>query len=114
MRQLHHFGLPTDQVQPGETYVPATKVYVTDPMVHPQKIEFLRYEPDSPVTGPVREMPHLAFACDNMEAEIEGAEVLLGPFEAMPGLRVIFVQKDGAVFEFMEFAEGVDWGTSEH
>lgn len=110
MRQFHHFGLPTDQPQPDETYVPATKVYVTDPMKHPQRIEFLRFEPDTPVTGPVRDMPHLAFACDDMGPEIEGAEVLLGPFEAMPGLRVVFVLKDGAVFEFMEFAPGMDWG----
>ena len=113
MRKLHHFGLPTEEKQPGETYVPETKVYVTDPLVHPQKIEFLRYGPDTPVTGPVRQMPHIAYACDDMEAEIEGCEILLGPFEAMPGLRVVFVLKEGAVVEFMEFAEGVDWGTSD-
>jgi hypothetical protein len=110
MRKLHHFGLPTDEVQPGETYVAATKVYVTDPMVHPQKIEFLRYEADTPVTNAVRWMPHIAFACDCMEDEIAGCEILLGPFEAMPGLRVVFVEKDGAVMEFMEFAPGMDWG----
>ena len=38
MRKFHHFGLPTDQKQPDETYVAATKVFVTDPMKHPQKI----------------------------------------------------------------------------
>ena len=114
MRKFHHFGLPTDQKQPDETYVDATKVWVTDPMKHPQKIEFLRFEPDTPLSGPVRDMPHLAFACDCMDDEIAGCEVLLGPFEAMPGLRVVFVDKDGAVMEFMEFAPGMDWGTSDH
>ena len=110
MRKFHHFGLPTDEKQEGETYVAATKVWVTDPMLHPQKIEFLRFEPDAPLTGPVRDMPHIAYACDDMAHEIEGAEVLLGPFEAMPGLRVVFVEKEGAVIEFMEFAPGMDWG----
>jgi hypothetical protein len=114
MRKFHHFGLPTDQPQADETYVPATKVFVTDPMKHPQKIEFLRFEADADLTGPVRDMPHIAFATDDMGPEIEGSKVLLGPFEAMPGLRVIFVEKDGAVFEFMEFAEGMDWGASDH
>jgi len=114
MRKFHHFGLPTDQVQEGETYVPATKVHVTDPMQHPQKIEFLRFEADAELTGPVRTMPHIAFACDSLEEEIKGATVLLGPFEAMPGLNVVFVEMDGAVFEFMEFAPGMDWGTSDH
>ena len=110
MRQFHHFGLPTERKQPNETYVDATKVWVTDPMAHPQKIEFLRFESDTPLSGPVRDMPHLAFRTDNLKKEIEGCEILLGPFEAMEGLTVVFVEKDGAVFEFMEFAEGVDWG----
>lgn len=114
MRKFHHFGLPTDQKQPDETYVPATKVFVTDPMKHPQKIEYLRFEADAELTGPVRDMPHIAFATDDMKPEIEGATILLGPFEAMPGLNVVFVEKDGAVMEFMEFSEGMDWGTSEH
>jgi hypothetical protein len=113
MRKFHHFGLPTDEKQEGETYVAATKVWVTDPMKHAQKIEFLRFAADTPLTGPVRDMPHVAYACDDMDREIEGAEVLLGPFEAMPGLRVVFVEKEGAVIEFMEFAPGMDWGTAD-
>jgi hypothetical protein len=112
MRKFHHFGLPTDQPQSGETYVPATKVHVTDPMQHPQKIEFLRFEPDAELTGPVRDMPHIAYAVDSLEEEMKGTTILLGPFEAMPGLNVVFVEKEGAVVEFMQFSEDVDWGTS--
>ncbi len=111
MRKFHHYGLPTDQPQPGETYVPATKVHVTDPMQHPQKIEFLRYDADAELSGPVREMPHIAYSVDSLDEEMKGTTVLLGPFEAMPGLRVVFVEKEGAVVEFMEFSEGMDWGT---
>ena len=112
MRKFHHFGLPTDDPQEGETWVPETKVWVTDPMAHPRKIEFLRYEADSPVTGPVRDLPHVAFVTDNLEAELADAEVLLGPFEAMPGLTVVFVLKEGLVCEYMAYGEGFagDWG----
>jgi hypothetical protein len=102
MRKFHHVGLPTDQVQPNETYVPDTKVYVTSPFAHPYKVEFLRYEPDSPVTGPLRELPHMAFETDNLKAELKGQKVILGPFTPMAGLTVAFILKDGAVFEFME------------
>lgn len=108
MRKFHHIGLPTDDVQPGETYVPTTKVWVTDPMEHPYKVEFLRYEPDSPVTGPLRELPHIAFETDDLEREIEGENVILEPFEPMEGLTVAFILKDGAVFEFMQYAEQGD------
>jgi len=104
MRKFHHMGLPTDDPQPDEVYVPETKVYVTDPLKHPYKVEFLRYEADTPVTGPVRDLPHIAFATDDLQREIQGEEVILGPFEAMPGLTVVFIKKDDAVFEFMQFA----------
>ncbi len=105
MREFHHLGLPTDEKQEGETYVPDTKVWVTDPETHPQKIEFLRFEPDATLAGPVRHMPHFAFKTDNLQRDIEGEKVLLGPFDPMENLTVVFIEKDGAVFEFMEFKE---------
>jgi hypothetical protein len=103
MRRFHHVGVITDQIQPGEIYVAETKVHVTNPSDHPYHVEYLRFEPDSPVTGPVREQPHMAFAVDDLDAELAGEQVLLGPFRAMEGLRVAFVLRDGAVFEFMKF-----------
>ena len=105
MRQFHHIGLPTDEKQPNEVYVEDTKVWVTNPDDHPYRVEYLRFEADSPVKGPVRDLPHVAFKVDNLEREIEGEEVLLGPFEPMEGLRVVFIFKDGLVFEFMQFDE---------
>jgi hypothetical protein len=103
MRRFHHVGVITDEPQPGEIYVAATKVHVTNPNDHPHRVEYLRFEPDSPVTGHVRELPHVAFVVDDLERETAGAEVLLGPFRAMEGLEVVFVLQDGAVFEFMRF-----------
>ncbi len=103
MRQFHHIGVMTDQVQPDEIYVPETKVHVTNPNEHPHRIEYLRFEPDSPVTGPVRDLPHIAFKVPDLGAEMEGREILLGPFQAMENLQVVFVRVDGAVYEFMQF-----------
>lgn len=104
MRQFHHVGIPTDEEQPGEVYVEDTRVWVTDPMEHPYRIEFLRYEPDSPVTGPLRELPHLAFATDDIQRELVGKQIILEPFEPMAGLTVAFILEDGAVFEYMQWA----------
>ena len=109
MRIFDHVGVPTDQKQPGEVYVEATKVWITDPLKHPHRIEYLRFEPDSPVTGPVRDLPHVAFRVDTLEAEMDGSPILLGPFNATETLRVVFVLKDGAVFEFMENSTGGHW-----
>lgn len=109
MREFDHVGLPTDTKQEGEMYVEQTKVWVTDPAAHPYKVEYLRFEPDSPVTGPVRDLPHIAFRVDNLEKAIEGEQVLLGPFNATDTLRVVFIYKDGAVFEFMEHSGEGHW-----
>ena len=109
MRIFDHVGIPTTSRQGGEMYVEATKVWVTDPALHPHRVEFLRFEPDSPVHGPVRDLPHIAFRVEKLEPELEGTEVLLGPFYATDTLRVVFVLKDGAVFEFMENSAAGHW-----
>jgi len=109
MRAFDHIGVPTEEKQPEEMYVEATKVWVTNPLRHPQRIEYLRYEPDSPVKGPMREMPHIAFQVDNLDREMEGTEIILGPFNPTDTLRVVFVLKDGAIFEFMENSVEGPW-----
>ena len=109
MRVFDHVGVPTEEKQPEEMYVPQTKVWVTDPAKNPHRIEYLRFEPDSPVSGPVRELPHFAFQVENLEAAIKGAEIVLGPFQATDNLRVVFVLEDGAVFEFMESSGPGHW-----
>ena len=109
MREFDHIGLTTTEKQPDEMYVEATKVWVTNPADSPEKVEYLRYEPDSPVRGPLRELPHVAFRVDDLEKEIEGEDVVLGPFNATDELRVVFIFKDGLVYEFMESSAGKDW-----
>jgi len=109
-KTFHHIGMPTDEKQPGESYVEETKVWVTRPENHPYRVEFLRFEADSPVTGPIRDLPHVAFRLDGDDADIhaalEGEDVIMEPFTAMYGLQVAFFMKDGAVFEYMQFREG--------
>lgn len=103
MRKFHHFGLPTAEQHPGESFAEATRCWRTDPNVHAQRIEYLRFEPDSQVTGAVRTMPHVAFEVDDLETEIAGKKVLLGPFVPAKGRRVVFVEQDGAVWEFIQY-----------
>ena len=101
--QFDHIGIVTDEKKADETFVPATRVWITDFQKHPFRVEWLRYEPDSPVTGPVRTMPHVAYRVDDIQQAAKGLKVLLEPFDA--GIaRVGFYQTaDGAVVEFMEY-----------
>ncbi|MFZ2279728.1 MAG: hypothetical protein WAW39_18160 [Prosthecobacter sp.] len=108
MRLFHHIGLPTNESHPGEYFVEDTKVWVTDPRKHPYLVEYLRFEPDSPVSGPVRDMPHVAYRVDDIQAELRGEQVLIEPFEPSPNFTVAFILKDGAVIEFMKFENESD------
>jgi hypothetical protein len=101
--QFDHIGIVTTEKKAGERFVPATRVWVTDFQKHPFHVEWLRFEPDSPVTGSVRTMPHVAYRVDDIRTAAKGMKVLLEPFDA--GIaRVGFYQTDdGAVVEFMEY-----------
>jgi hypothetical protein len=103
--QFDHVGVVTTEKKPGERWVEATRVWVTSPRDHPCNIEFLRFEPDSPVTGPVRTEPHVAYRVANIEQAIQGHHVVLAPFDVGDGfLTVAFVMVGGALVEFMQYA----------
>jgi hypothetical protein len=102
--QFDHVGLVTEQQKPGESWVEATRVWVTSPRDHPYNVEWLRFEPDTPVTGPLRTEPHVAFRVDDVERAVEGHTVLAEPFDVGDGfVTVAFVEVDGAVVEFMQY-----------
>lgn len=108
MKTFHHIGLPTDESHPGEFYVEDTKVWVTDPRKHPYRVEYLRFEKDSPVKGPVRDMPHVAYRVGDIHEAIKGENVILEPFQPSPNFTVAFMLKDGAVIEYMQFEKESD------
>lgn len=100
-----HIGIPTSVHHDGESWVEETRVWVTSPRAHAYNVEWLRFEPDSPVTGPLRNDPHVAYRVVDVEAAIEGMELLAEPFEVGGGFaRVAFVRTNDAVVEFMQYA----------
>jgi len=102
LSEFHHFGVPTRTKQENETYLEGARVYITDPERHPYKVEFLRFEPDSPLPEAVRTQPHAAFVVDNLDEALKGQDVIILPFDATEALRVAFIQDGDAVIELME------------
>lgn len=101
--QFDHVGIITTEKRPEEIFVAATRVWVTDFRKHPFHIEWLRFEPDSPVTGPVREKPHVAFRVENIREAAQGLKVLLEPFDAGIATVGFYETPDGGIVEFMEY-----------
>ena len=103
--RFDHVGLITDEKKEGESWVEATRVWVTNPRAHHCNVEFLRFEPDSPVTGPLRTEPHVAYRVEDVHEAIRGHKVIAEPFDVGDGfVKVAFVEVDGALVEFMQYA----------
>lgn len=66
-------------------------------------IEWMRFEPDSPIPELVRTIPHVAFEVDDLEEELQGQQVLIAPNSPSPGVRVAFIVENGAPIEFLQF-----------
>jgi hypothetical protein len=104
-KEFHHIGIPTAEKHPGETYLPDGKLFVTDVDKSPHRIEWLRFEPGSPMPYVLKKTAHVAFIVDNLDQAIAGQQVILQPFSPMEGVRVAFVQEDEAPVEYMEIAK---------
>jgi hypothetical protein len=101
MREFHHVGIPTDARRADETYLADGKLYITDANASPNRIEWLRFEPDSPMPEMLKSLPHIAYKVDDLAAEMAGAEVLVEPFTPMEGVTVAFIIEEGAPIELM-------------
>lgn len=101
--QFDHIGLITTEKKAGETFVAATKVWVTGIAAHPYRVEWLRFEPDTPVKSPVRDQPHVAFRVASIADAAKGLKVLIEPFDAGIAKVGFYQTEDGAVVEFMEY-----------
>jgi hypothetical protein len=99
---FHHFGVPTSAQSDKETYIEGGKVYATSPDDHPYRVEFLRFDADSPMHEAVINRPHAAFMVDDLNAALAGQNVIIEPFDATEELRVAFIMDGDAVIELME------------
>jgi hypothetical protein len=100
--QFHHFGVPTKTKRPNETYIEGGKVFVTDPSTHPYNVEFVRFEPGSPMPGICQSRSHAAFMVPDLDAALKGQKIIVPPFDANPTLRVAFILDGDALIELMQ------------
>jgi hypothetical protein len=101
--RYHHLGVPTDRPRHGEIFLPEFGMHVVPFHTNPFGIEWIRFDPDSPLPEVVKSVPHVAFQVDDLEVALEGHELLLAPNSPSAGVRVAFILHDGAPVEFLEF-----------
>ena len=101
MLKYHHLGIPTSVRRPGEKYLPKFKMYVSGYEESPYKIEWMRFEPGSPLPEVVKTVPHVAFEVDNLADAIRGKTVIIEPNSPSEGVLVAFIEENGAPIEFL-------------
>lgn len=100
--EYHHIGIPTHVQRDGETYLADYRMYVSGYESSAFGIEWMRFEPDCPLPTLVQTVPHVAFHVDDLEAALDGRELLIAPNSPSPGVRVAFIVENGAPVEFIE------------
>ncbi len=105
--KFNHIGIPTDACFEGEIPLPHLKVTVSDHQNNPFGIQWQRYWPDAPYPDLVKRVAHVAFEVDDLEAALEGHKVIILPNSPSPGVRVAFIEVNGAPVELLEIDRSV-------
>jgi hypothetical protein len=103
--RYHHLGIPTTLPRPGERYLEQLKMYVSGFETSPFGIEWMRFEPDSPISELIRTIPHIAFEVDDIDTAVKGQQILTAPTSFFEGVRVAMIIHNGAPIELLEFAK---------
>ena len=114
-KAFDHIGIVSMEPHDGESWVADSEVWVTNPRLHPQRIEYVRprefptVPPDQVGLWKLWHWPHVAYRVDDLRAALEGEEVVFGPIAPGDFLEVAFVLKDGIVLEYMQYSDLSHW-----
>jgi hypothetical protein len=99
---FHHIGIPSSEPHPGERYSESMKMYTSDALCLSLRVQWHRFEEDSPLHPLLRTVPHAAFKVADLASAIAGYDVLLGPYEPIPGFYVAIIQDGGIPIELVQ------------
>lgn len=101
--KYHHIGIPTSESKEGEVYLGEFGMYVTGFETSPYGIEWMRFEENSPISGLIQKVPHIAFVVENLDEALKGKTILSEPNSPSEEVRVAMIIHNGAPVELMEF-----------
>ena len=102
--KFNHVGIPVQGSFEGEIDLPHLKMTVSDHENNPYGIQWQRYWKDAPYPELVKSVPHVAFVVDNLDTELKGKNIIIEPNSPSDGLRVAFIEVNGAPVELMEYS----------
>lgn len=108
--RYHHLGIPHATPRPGERSLEHLGVHVCGFETSAFGVEWMRFDPQCDVPDVVRTVPHLAFVVDDLDAALEGRNIIIAPNSPSAGVRVAFILDEGAPIELMEFSAPLSMG----
>jgi len=103
--KFHHIGIPTTEKKSDEKYLKKYKFYVSGFETSEYGIEWMRFEVNSPVSELIKTIPHIAFEVDDLNAAVQGKELIGEITSPSKGVRVAMIIENGAPVEFLEFSK---------
>ena len=103
--KFNHIGIPVSGSFEGEIDLPHLKMTVSDHQNNRYGIQWQRYWEGAPYPEVVRTVPHVAVVVENLEDELKDKKVIIQPNSPSEGLRVAFIEVNGAPVELMEYAK---------
>ena len=100
--EFHHLGMPTNDVRPNERYSARFGMYTSDSDCTLVPIQWHRFTSDSPLHPLIRSTPHPAFKVDDLNQALADRNVLLEPYEPIPGYRVAIIEDGGVPIELVQ------------
>ena len=101
--RYHHIGIPTTIPRKDEKYIPQLKMHVSGFSSSPYGIEWMRFDPDCSLPEIIKTVPHVAFEVDDIEAALQGREVISPPGSPSDGVRAAMILHNGAPVELITF-----------
>jgi hypothetical protein len=105
--KYNHIGIPTTGRFVGEISLPQLKVTVNDHLDNAFGIQWQRYWDDAPYPELVKTVAHVAFEVDDLAGALEGQHVIIEPNNPSPGVRVAFIEVNGAPVELLQIDHSV-------
>ena len=109
--RYHHIGIPTQIERPDEIHIPRLRIHVSAYETSACGVQWMRFDADAPYPEVIKTVAHVAFEVDDLEAALQGQEILIAPNSPSKGVRVAMILDHGAPVELLEFAPKEDLQT---
>jgi len=103
--KFSHIGIPATEDKKWDGFYEPGKIHYTEFTNDEFGIEWIKCDEDSPMPKMFQNMPHVAYQVDNIEEALKDKEVIVDIFSPGEGVKVAFINHNGAPVEFMEVSE---------